>query len=100
MHKLLEIRPRNITSSKPYIDLIEVDNIRKKIGGRVDEKKLSNAINVMIVYFAESKAERMIIDIDEIEDSCRPAKKMTISEIEKELGYKVEIVREKENNNE
>ena len=39
----------------------------------------------------------MLIDIDEIEDSCRPAKKMTVSEIEKELGYKVEIVREKEN---
>ena len=31
MNKILEIRPRNITSSKPYIDLIDVDNIRKKL---------------------------------------------------------------------
>ena len=100
MSKILEIRPRHITSSKPYIDLIDVDNIRKKVGGRVDEEQLRNAINVIIAYFAENRVEGMLIDIDEIEDSCRPAKKMTISEIEKELGYKVEIIREKENNNE
>lgn len=97
MHKLLEIKTKNVTSTNPYINLIEVDNIRKKVGGRVNNEQLRNAIDVIIAYFAESSAERMLIDIDEIEDQYKPAKEMTISEIEKELGYKVKIVKEKEN---
>lgn len=97
MHKLLEIKTKNVTSTNPYIDLIEVDNIRKKVGGRVNNEQLRNAIDVIIAYFAESSAERMLIDIDEIEDQYKPAKEMAISEIEKELGYKIKIVKEKEN---
>lgn len=97
MHKLLEIKTKNVTSTNPYINLIEVDNIRKKVGGRVNNEQLRNAIDVIIAYFAESSAERMLIDIDEIEDQYKPAKEMTISEIEKELGYKIKIVKEKEN---
>ena len=80
----------------PYIDLIEVDNIRKKVGSKVDEEKAKDAINVIIAYLAEGRYEKVIIDIDELEDSYKPAKKMTVGEIEKELGYKSEIVREKE----
>ena len=100
MSKLLEIRTRNVTTTNPYIDLIEVDNIRKKIGGRVDMEKFNNAILTLIAYFAENKVEKVLIDIAEVEDSYRPAKKMTISEIEKELGYEIEIVKEKENEDE
>ena len=81
----------------PHIDLIEVDNIRKKVGSKVDEEKARDAINVIIAYLAEGRYEKVVIDIDELEESYKPAKKMTVGEIEKELGYKIEIVREKEN---
>ena len=94
--KMVEIKVIN-GGFNPYIDLIEVDNIRKKVGSKVDEEKAKDAINVIIAYLAEGRYEKVIIDIDELEDSYKPAKKMTVGEIEKELGYKIEIVREKEN---
>ena len=94
--KMVEIKVIN-GGFNPYIDLIEVDNIRKKVGSKVDEEKARDAINVIIAYLAEGRYEKVIIDIDELEDSYKPAKKMTVGEIEKELGYKIEIVREKEN---
>ena len=69
----------------PYIDLLEVD-----------KEKARDAINVIIAYLAEGRYEKVVIDIDELEESYKPAKKMTVGEIEKELGYKIEIVKEKE----
>lgn len=45
---------------------------------------------------AKDRIDGMTIDIDYRNECYAPTKEMTIAEIEKELGYKVKIVKDEE----
>ena len=79
----------------PAIDPIHIPNIINDIG-EVSEDKLQEAINTIIVYMAKDRIDGMTIDIDYRNECYAPTKEMTIAEIEKELGYKVKIVKDEE----
>lgn len=78
---------------KPKIEFSEIDNIVKERGGVVSEEEFDNAINTLIIYFAQERLNNMMVDI-EFKNRNTP-KKMTMKEIEAALGHKVKIVKEK-----
>lgn len=60
------------------------------------EKSVARAINILINYFYATDEVCRTIGITELDRKFAPPKEMTVAEIEKELGYKVKIVKEKE----
>lgn len=80
---------------KDPINPIHIPNIINNIG-EVSEDELQEAINTIIVYMAKDRIDGMTIDLDHRNEYYAPAKEMTIAEIEKKLGHKVKIVKEKE----
>lgn len=64
-----------------HYDSITLDNFTK-------------AIDFIIAYFYKYKRTGTVIDINTRNNELKPAKEMTIKEIEKALGYKVKIVKE------
>lgn len=79
----------------PTIDPMHIPNIINNVG-EVSEDELQEAINKIIVYMAKDRIDGMTINLDYRDKCYSPAKEMTIAEIEKELGYKVKIVKERE----
>lgn len=79
----------------PTINTKHIPNIINNIG-EVSEDDLQEAINKIIVYMAKDKIDGMTIDIDYRNECYAPTKEMIIAEIEKELGYKVKIVKDEE----
>ena len=63
----------------------------------ITEDEWNEALNVMITYFAQKKLDNVIVNLGIRNRWFGDAKEMTIEEIEKELGHKVKIVKEKEN---
>lgn len=59
---------------------------------------LRHAIGIIIAHFMANEINRVVVDIDELNESLAPRKEMTINDIEKELGYKIKIVSEEEKN--
>ena len=53
---------------------------------------VETAYRVLVTYFKQTGINAMILDLRLIENELMPPKKMTLDEIEKELGYKVELV--------
>ena len=97
--KTLEIKVKEpffaINDLYPAIDLMDIPNIINNIG-EVSEDDLQEAINKIIVYMAKDRIDGMTINIDHRNECYAPTKEMTIAEIEKKLGYKVKIVKDKE----
>ena len=60
-------------------------------------EELNHALDIVTAYFVEHCINGLVLDINERNKILAPAKEMTIDEIEKELGYKIKIVNEKEN---
>lgn len=56
--------------------------------------KLSERLNKMLDYVEKNNSTLYETDIDSLNMSYSPPKEMTIEEIEKELGYKVKLVKE------
>ena len=79
----------------PTIKPTDIPNIINNVG-EVSEDDLQEAINKIIVYMAKDRIDGMTINLDHRDQCYAPAKKMTIAEIEKELGYKVKIVKDEE----
>lgn len=79
----------------PVIDPTDIPNIINNVG-EVSEDDLQEAINKIIVYMAKDRIDEMTVNLDHRDQCYAPAKKMTIAEIEKELGYKVKIVKDEE----
>ena len=57
--------------------------------------ELNHALDIVTAYFVEHNINGLVLDINERNKILAPAKEMTINEIEKELGYKIKIVKEK-----
>ena len=58
-------------------------------------EELNHALDIVTAYFVEHRINGLVLDINERNKILAPAKEMTIDEIEKELGYKIKIVKEK-----
>ena len=77
----------------------DVDNIIKEhmlCYGCVDYDEVTSAIKTIVVYFATQAMYGLSVDINKLEYAATPKKKMTKKEIEKALGYPIEIVKEEE----
>ena len=97
--KTLEIKVKEpffaIDDLHPTIKPTDIPNIINNIG-EVSEDDLQEAINKIIVYMTKDRIDEMTINLDRRDKCYTPAKEMTIAEIEKELGYKVKIVKDEE----
>ena len=60
---------------------------------------VEKAIDTLINHIVTNGISHMIVDIDERNKALAPVKEMTFDDIEKELGYKIKIVKEKNNEN-
>ena len=65
----------------------------------VSEDEFNTAIDTLITYFAQKDLFHILIDLKMRNDYQGPAKEMTMEEIEEQLGYKIKIVKEKDNGN-
>lgn len=82
--------------NQPGIQHHECANIIKQFENKNESMDdVAKAIDTIINYFVVNDLRYMIVDIDERNKILAPAKEMTIGDIEKELGYKIKIVKEK-----
>ena len=99
MDKIMRIEMTDAFSrDSTYLYADDCPNIIKKVNdihGEITEEDLANAIDVLISAFVKRKVYSIVIDIDERNRELEPVKEMTLEDIEKELGYKVKIVKEK-----
>ena len=72
-----------------------IDNLNGDTEITVDE--LNHALDIVTAYFVEHCINGLVLDINKRNKMLAPAKEMTIDEIEKELGYKIKIVKENKN---
>lgn len=84
----------------PNLDLHDCPNVvghvRKKLGHSATIDDVIYALDVLAAYISENDIYSFKVDISERNNSLRPAKEMSIEDIEKELGYKIKIVSDKE----
>lgn len=77
----------------PHICYNEYNYIDKALLCKtVDINNISDVIACLIRYIGMNRLEYIVCDINEVNKDFAPAKEMTITEIEKELGYKIKIV--------
>lgn len=101
MGKTLEIKLKckklysdEILGEVPVLDSTECKHILDKIG-LVTVDEMSRAIDTLIVWFCQERLHELDADISERDQLFAPPKEMTIGEIEKVLGYKIKIIRER-----
>lgn len=103
MNKALRIEvvdPRFIPDgfNYPTIQCYECEHILKQFENKSESMDdVEKAIDTLINYFVTNGVSNMTVDIDKRNKALAPAKEMTIDDIEKELGYKIKIVKEKNN---
>ena len=73
-----------------------IDNLNRDTEITVEE--LNHALDIITAYFVEHCINGLVLDINERNKILAPAKEMTIDEIEKELGYKIKIIKEEKKN--
>lgn len=82
--------------NQPGIQRHECANIIKQFENKNESMDdVAKAIDTIINHFVVNDLRYMIVDINERNEILAPAKEMTIGDIEKELGYKIKIVKEK-----
>lgn len=64
----------------------------------ITNDELNHALDIVTAYFVEHCINGLVLDINERNKILAPAKETTIDEIEKELGYKIKIVKEENQN--
>lgn len=103
----------NISASRSGKDKIKTDgksnNLNKRIFvddvkniikenmqyyGGVDYDEMMLAIKEIVVYLATTGIYELSVDINKLEYTATPKRKMTKTEIEKALGYPIDIVEE------
>lgn len=93
-HKTIKIELKDPQLNKrPVLRKYECENILNN--ARIDVS-LEDALNVLIQFMYITEVPDIVIDIYERNMSLKPAKEMTIEEIEKELGHKIKIVNKEE----
>lgn len=83
------------TDGYPCIFLYDHDceHIMKKFEGKeITSDDTAEALDLIVAYCVRGNVHKIEMDINERNQSLAPRKRMTIQEIEKELGYKIEIV--------
>ena len=84
----------------PYIYDRDCQHIINNLN-RDDEitvEELNHALDIVTAYFVKHHINWLVLDINDRNKVLAPAKEMTIDEIEKELGYKIKIVKEEKKN--
>ncbi len=103
MNKALRIEvvdPRFIPDgfNYPTIQCYECEHILKQFENKSESMDdVEKAIDTLINHFVTNGVSHMTVDIDKRNKALAPAKEMTFDDIEKELGYKIKIVKEKNN---
>lgn len=84
----------------PNLQLFDCPNVvrhvRKKLGHSATMDDVIGALDVLAAYISENDTCSFEVDISKRNNSLGPAKEMSIKDIEKELGYKIKIVSDKE----
>lgn len=73
-----------------------IKHVTKKLGRSATMDDVIGALDVLAAYISENDICSFEVDISKRNDSLRPAKEMSIKDIEKELGYKIKIISDKE----
>lgn len=73
-----------------------IKHVTKKLGRSATMDDVMDALDVVAAYLSEHDTYLIKVNITERNDSLRPAKEMSIEDIEKELGYKIKIISDKE----
>lgn len=73
-----------------------IRHVTQKLGHSATMADVIDALDVLAAYISENDIYSFEVDISERNNSLRPAKEMSIKDIEKELGYKIKIVSDKE----
>lgn len=82
----------------PTIKYYECEHILKQFENKSESMDdVEKAIDTLINHFVTNGVSHMTVDIDKRNKALAPAKEMTFDDIEKELGYKIKIVKEKNN---
>ena len=85
------------TNINKRIFMDDVDNLIKEnmqhYGG-VDYDEAMEAIKKIVIYMATTGMYELSVDINKLEYAATPKRKMTKTEIEKLLGYPIDIVEE------
>ena len=99
-HPFIEFKEQNIL----FIDELECENVLNKVrdmGVNIHREldtqgdKFAEAIDMLIAAMVHCKSNRIVINIDERNEKYAEPKKMTLSQIEKVLGHKIELISEK-----
>ena len=100
-HPFVEFKERD----KLYIDELECENILNRVRDSgvniyrelyIQGDKLSEAIDILIAAMVHCKSNQIVINVEKRNKKYAEHKKMTLSEVENELGYKIELVSEEE----
>lgn len=82
----------------PTIKRCECEHILKQFENKSESMgDVEKAIDTLINHIVTNSISYMMVDIDGRNKALAPAKEMTFDDIEKELGYKIKIVKEKNN---
>ena len=73
-----------------------IKHVTKKLGRSATMDDVMDALDVVAAYLSEHDTYLIKVNITERNDSLRPAKEMSIKDIEKALGYKIKIISDKE----
>ena len=80
----------------PTIKRCECEHILKQFENKSEFMgDVEKAIDTLINHIVTNSISYMMVDIDGRNKALAPAKEMTFDDIEKELGYKIKIVKEK-----
>lgn len=90
-----DFNPEQIPDLHAYDCPNIVRHVRKKLGHDATMDDVIDALDVLIAYICENDVYYFKVDVSERNDSLKPAKEMSIKDIEKELGYKIKIVSDK-----
>ena len=63
---------------------------------KITDEDFEKALDVLITKFMQDGLYYVVVDLEERNESRTPVKEMTMEELEKALGCKVKIVKEKE----
>lgn len=61
----------------------------------ITDEDAERAIDILATFFMQRQLNFIDVDLEKRNDALAPAKDMTLEEIEKELGYKIKIVKDK-----
>lgn len=88
--------PTGFPKEGPFIYDRDCQHIINNLNRDTDitNDELNHALDIVTAYFVEHRINGLVLDINERNKILAPAKEMTIDEIEKELGYKIKIVKE------